>query len=268
MTFYTPTYLRPTYLAICRQSVQAQACRDFQHMVIVDDAGIGVDGMFRDIPRHADQVRGEYVFILADDDRLLSPDGLEQVRAFARAQDNPAVLIVRNYKWGDVYPTIWQQEPVLGAIDTGNFIVRSDVFRENADRFGQRYEGDYDFIHHLWERGYPFAWFDYLFSEMQVGGKGRTEVEIMAHASGTIRVRALKSFAARVGGMSWSANKGQELDMPPGMDWIRAGLVEAVLEPKVVEAPETAGEVIETATIKPKKAKAVKRGSKVNHGGG
>ena len=76
ITFYTPTYKRPTFLAVCKQSVQMQTCKDYQHMVIVDDAGIGVDGMFNDIQHHTDRIRGDYVFILADDDRLLDPEGV------------------------------------------------------------------------------------------------------------------------------------------------------------------------------------------------
>jgi glycosyltransferase involved in cell wall biosynthesis len=254
MTFYTPTYKRPTFLILCRQSVQMQTCRDFQHMVIVDDCGIGVDGMFRDIRRHVDQIRGRYVFILADDDRLIDPEGLERVQQFATEHDYPPVIIVKNYKWGDVFPKLWEQEPQLGMIDTGNFIIRADVFRDNADKFGERYEGDYDFISHLWRAGYPFFWFDYIFSGMQVGGKGKTEAEIMAEQIGVIRVRAVRSFVSRNPSMHVTA--GDEFDLPAGVDWLRAGLVVPVR-----------GEPVETATVAAPE-KAVKRGAKNRNSAG
>lgn len=261
MTFYTPTYQRPNLLAICRRSVQAQTCRDFQHMVIVDDVGIGVAGMFRDIRKHVDEIRGEYVFILADDDRLLGPDGLEQVKAFARDHDNPPVIIVKNHKWGKIFPLIWDAAPEYTKIDTGNFIIRRDVFVENADQFGECYEGDYVFIHHLWEQGYPFAWFDYEFSAMQVAGRGKTEAEIMATEKGLIKVRGLKSFSARIGDMTWSVRKGQVVDMPPGVDWVRAGLVEVVDPPKPAEAPlsVSAETPVELAAVEPPEQAVSKR---------
>jgi hypothetical protein len=257
MTIYTPTYQRPTYLAICRYSVQAQTCRDFQHMVIVDDTGIGVDGMFRDIRRHVDQIRGQYVYILSDDDRLLDPRGMEQVQQFAGEHNNPPVIIVRNRKWGSVFPLVWEEEPQLTQIDTGNFIIRADVFRETADKFGQRYEGDFDYIHFLWESGYPFTWFDFLFSEMQVGGKGMTEAQILAQGQ-TIRVRCVRSFVAMIGGVKWSIPAGREFDMPPGVDWVRAGLAVPVANIPTVSV-ETVPIVIETADLRPSVETAVSR---------
>ena len=42
------------------------------------------------------------------------------------------------------------------------FAVRREVWVENADRWGQRYEGDFDFIHGLWERDYEFHWWPRL----------------------------------------------------------------------------------------------------------
>lgn len=244
ITFYTPTYKRPTYLSICRRSVQLQACRDFQHMVIVDDAGIGVDGMFWDIRHHTDDIRGEYVFILADDDRLIGD--LAVVKAFARANDNPPVIILKNNKWGQTFPLVWEAEPELTKIDTGNFIIRADVFRETVTLFGQRYEGDFDYIHALWERGYAFTWLDHVFSEMQVGGRGLTEVELMGTGE-KIRVRCIRGFVS-----DFSVSVGQEVDMPAGADWVRAGLcVPVAADPPIVIAsiPDPSQDSVSTETV-------------------
>lgn len=237
MTFYTPTYKRPTYLAICKRSVQMQTCQDFQHMVIVDEVGIGVAGMFEDIHRHTDAIRGKYVFILGDDDCLLEPDGLARVKAFAEENNHPPVIIVRNHKWDKTFPLLWECAPEYLKIDLGNFIIRADVFIENAERFGKCYEGDFVFIDYLWKAGYPFAWLDYVFSGMQIGGKGRTEAEIVRDMN-PILVRAIKSFAAIVNGRKLNVRRGQELIMLPGVDWIYAGLVVPV-------------DPAETATMKP-----------------
>ena len=154
MTFYTPTYKRPTFLAMCRRSVQAQTCRDFQHMVIVDDTGIGVEGMFRDIRRHADQIRGEYVFILADDDLLLDPLGLRQVRDFARAHENPPVIIVAQLQVGAGVPAdlgagarLYQDRHRQFHHPPGR------VPRERRASSGSATQATYVFIHHSMGEG-------------------------------------------------------------------------------------------------------------------
>ena len=48
MTFlsvYTPTYKRPQALARCKASVAAQTIPT-EHVIIVDEIGIGIDGMY------------------------------------------------------------------------------------------------------------------------------------------------------------------------------------------------------------------------------
>ncbi len=55
-----------------------------------------------------------------------------------------------------------------------------------------------------------------------------------------MRVRALTSFA----GSGFSVGQGDEFDLPEGVDWLRAGLVEAIPEPEqeaaIAEMPEKA----------------------------
>ena len=46
LTIYTPTYRRPLLLAECRASVAAQSDPDYQHLIIEDTVGVGVEGMF------------------------------------------------------------------------------------------------------------------------------------------------------------------------------------------------------------------------------
>jgi hypothetical protein len=58
-----------------------------------------------------------------------------------------------------------------------------------------------------------------------------------------LRVKALKSFGARVGGENYHVSLGQELDLPAGADWLKAGLVAPVgvsTETAALQPPETA----------------------------
>ena len=84
----------------------------------------------------------------------------------------------------------------------------------------------------------------------------------MAENLTTIRVRALRSFAARIGETSWSIRKGHVYDLPPTADWLRAGLVELVEAPKSAAEPPASVSVetpVETATVAPPEQAVSKR---------
>jgi glycosyltransferase involved in cell wall biosynthesis len=179
MTFYTPTYRRPGFLKRCQESVCAQTLQDWQHLIIRDEIGIGVPGVFREVQEHVDEIEGEYVYFLQDDDILAGPEVLQSVCSFRILRNYPPVIMVKNRKIGRILPDYWIQEPQLGHVDLGSYIVRADVFRENAYRFGERYQGDYDFIHSLWGT-YRFTWMDLLFARAQCWGQGRPEDVILA----------------------------------------------------------------------------------------
>lgn len=174
LTFYTPTYRRPHLLAECIASVQAQSDPDWQHLVIRDEVGIGIEGVFAAVPEHTPEIEGDYVYMLQDDDLLVDRDFIRDLKRFVWEHNSPPVVIVRNQKHG-LQPRRWQAPPQLGSIDLGSYVIRADVFCENAHRFGRRYEGDFDFIRALWDLRYPFAWWDRLVAEAQQVGMGRPE---------------------------------------------------------------------------------------------
>lgn len=179
LTIYTPTYKRPLLLAACVESVRAQTCEDLQHLIIHDEIGIGIEGMFAAIPSHAGKIVGEYVYILQDDDKLADENVVRDVRTAMLMVHKPPVLMVKNKKRGQVFPLRWRQAPVLGAIDLGSYIVRADVFRDTCHLFGKRYAGDYDYIAALWGMygTQRVRWFDRLVAEAQIEapGLGRSE---------------------------------------------------------------------------------------------
>lgn len=179
LTIYTPTYKRPTYLKRCLRSVENQTCQDYQHLVVRDEIGIGIAGMFAEIINHLSEMKGNYIYLLQDDDVLASPDVLEELKKFLQERNRPEVIMVRNVKRGRLLPTYWEQAPQLGHVDLGSYIIRRDIFVKNIYRFGPRYEGDFDFIMALWNHGYQFAWLDVLFARAQALGLGRPESELV-----------------------------------------------------------------------------------------
>ena len=175
ITFYTPTFRRPKRLAACLASVGRQsAYQAIEQIVIPDHVGIGIDGMYATVPAYVGAVHGQYVHILADDDVLAASDVVQQVQEFAAAHDHPPVIQVRVVKGTWHLPFNPGSEPVCGEVDLGNFIVRADIWRAFAHRYGRRYEGDFDFAAALWDAGHRFTFCDVLFL---IGGQSRGAVE-------------------------------------------------------------------------------------------
>lgn len=180
ITFYTPTYRRPQQLARCLASVAAQTCvEDIDQIVIPDHVGRGVGGMYARVPRYAGAAcHSRYVMFLCDDDVLAGESAIAQVRAFVDALDgDPPVVIVMTQKGGDVWPAGNPWPPTLGAIDLNCAIVRSDVWLDHVRCYGERYEGDFDFLEALYAEGYPAVWCPILVSR---GAVSREAVEALA----------------------------------------------------------------------------------------
>src|SRR5689334_4968228 len=94
----TPALLsRKAYLRECEASVRAQTFRDFEHLIGYDTQR---KGCARTINRVARKARGEWLFVLADDDLLLP--GCLQTHLDA-SEDADVVYAP---------PLVWGEDPV------------------------------------------------------------------------------------------------------------------------------------------------------------
>lgn len=162
-------------LADCVASVEAQSCPDWEQVIVRDEVGIGIGGMFGEIERHTDELHGEYVYVLQDDDVIVDSEFVGGLKRFADEQGMPDVVIVRSRKGPLDLPMVWEAAPAMGMIDLANYVVRRDVFVRFAGCFGQRYAGDFDFIDAVWRSGARFAWCTRYASMAQQIGRGRSE---------------------------------------------------------------------------------------------
>lgn len=172
LTFYVPTYKRPKMLADCLASIKAQSDRDYEVVLIRDEVGIGIDGMYGDIRNHAQEVSGDYVFVLSDDNLVTDTDFVKGLKE--QAADSPDVIVFKNQIVG-VLPSIWEGAPELGQIDLSCFAVRRDIWQKHAADWGECYAGDYYFIRALWDAGYRFKWWDKLVIRAQKIMRGQPE---------------------------------------------------------------------------------------------
>lgn len=186
ITFYTPTYRRPQALAACMASVAAQTVIDqIEQIVIPDHVGLGVGGMYKRVQDYANAVHGEYVHILADDDVLPLPTAVEQVMDFAIANNYPEVIIVQSRKGSTTYPNTAHWPPVMGRIDLGCCITRSNVWRRHVQAYGHpgRYEGDWDFMDAVWAAGHDAVYLPLLFVDGSVSRGVAEQSQVLYAAS-------------------------------------------------------------------------------------
>lgn len=161
LSVYTPTYKRPEALKRCKASVQAQTIPT-EHVIIVDEIGIGIAGMYGAIQEHAGKVTGEYVLVLSDDNYIIHPDFAERLQTVATTNMRPDVIVFKNdiaglciqpVSWGDV---------VYGNIDLSCFAVKRRIWQRHSGDWGHNYAGDFYFAHALEKAGYTFHWWDSL----------------------------------------------------------------------------------------------------------
>jgi hypothetical protein len=176
LTIYTPTYRRPKGLARCRASVQAQTASELvEHLVVEDTVGVGVDGMHAGIIEQAQRARGQWFFVLSDDDVL--PD-VQVVEDFARLVSGglEADVVMAHGRIGTMtYPSpqCWRARPQQGHVSLSNWFVRTEI--ACTIPYGRRYEGDFDHIAAVWDAGYRFAWWPRLVCLAPGWNRGRPE---------------------------------------------------------------------------------------------
>lgn len=175
LSIYTPTFQRPGLLADCVASVEAQIV-PVQHVIVHDEVGLGVDGMFADIANHAHEVAGDLVMVLSDDNVLTDPHVAEDLLSVWEEQERPDVVMFKGSIGACIQPLAWEREPVECQVDLSCFAVEREVWLRHAGDWGHRYEGDFDFIHKLWELRYRFYWWNRLCFIAQQISQGQPEV--------------------------------------------------------------------------------------------
>lgn len=183
LSFYTPTYRRPEQLRACMKSVETQTrAAQVEQVIIPDFVGVGVGGTFERVPLYAPALHGHYVHFLCDDDVLASPTVVAQVERVAQTEGYPDVIIVGSMKPGGLFPSRNAGPPEEGSIDLGCFVVERTFWTDHCHRYGRRYEGDYDFIRHLWdvsesgeEAGKRWSWHREIHFLTGAASRGRYE---------------------------------------------------------------------------------------------
>ena len=178
LTIVTRHGRRPWMLERCRASVLAQTCDDYEHVIIHDHVGVGIQGSHKAVAERADTFQGRYIWLLDDDDWLIEPGFVETVRRVAELENEPEAIIVRTQHVMGLCPDDrhWEARPEKGYIAMPCLVVRADVWRAHRPQLcAVESAGDFALAEAMHNAGREFVWLDMIATQVGQIGHGRME---------------------------------------------------------------------------------------------
>lgn len=226
---------RPQMLAENKAAFERQTCRDFIQTFLVDDIGRGKVWAEDNLRESVQHFKGHYIWLLDDDDLCIRDTLVHELRAIAQLLSPDVIMVRMDHGPLGVLPPdeLWQQRPQPGRIGGSAVIVRREAWQVHGEAWREGvYHSDFEFIDSLFRDGsLSIYWLDVVASKIQRISLGNPE--------GTMRVKATRSFVGSDGnGHKHRVQVGQELDLPPGTDWLTKGFVVAVEQEEPAEKPK------------------------------
>lgn len=165
----TRCYQRPGLLIGNMASMAAQSSDDWEQTLLVDTVGRGIGWSHSNLAAHAPLLRGEYIWILDDDDECVDPNLVEELRTIA-AEHAPDVIVVRmDHGHFGVQPDAahWQKPAREGHLGVSACIVRRAVWQAHAAAWTERYAGDFDFFAAIFAGDPEVYWHDVIASRVR-----------------------------------------------------------------------------------------------------
>lgn len=182
VTFVTRCYNRPKLLQNNINSVTAQASLDWEQIFLLDQKGRGIVWANDQLHTRRHKIKGDWVFILDDDCRLLSED---LVAGIARTSlDDKNVVMVRSSRpqaaphilppadvWGSKQAML-DKPSKFAVLNCLCYIVRRDLWMKHIRAFGGSTSGAWTFAAAFLPEA-NIHWFDVVVAETQQLGRGK-----------------------------------------------------------------------------------------------
>lgn len=152
---------RAKMFARAKKSLATQTDPDYEHIVIVDKVGKGLHAANKSLAKNKHRVRGQYVFILDDDNYVSDIRSIRHLKDVVSQHKVDIILFKAHRKpFSETLPSkrVWGTRPILGEIDSCCFVVRRAIWQKHIHEFGRPKHGDYHFIKALFDRGYSKYW--------------------------------------------------------------------------------------------------------------
>lgn len=143
LTIITRSFRRPKSLERCVNSVALQTDPDVEQIIAYDPDGRGVEASYTNLKTLTPS--GLYVMLLDDDDYLIEPSFVAELKRVAQRDDTPEVVFVGMDVSGTIMP-VWDEGLRRGYIACSCFVVRRDVWLEHIKDIKADYSADFYFI--------------------------------------------------------------------------------------------------------------------------
>lgn len=184
LTIITRSYKRPIGMSKNLESIEALTDKDIEQIFIHDEVGVGMleaNRSFSD-PSVTELIKGQYVFLLDDDDFIVNPNMVNLLKSVAFTENAPDIIffrmIIKNGMNNNYYPTdelCWGKEPIIARIGGSCMVVKTDWFKKYIHHFGVQRCGDYQFLKAMWNNSPSAYWLDVLMCETGSVGGGKPE---------------------------------------------------------------------------------------------
>jgi len=165
LSIITRCYQRPTALQKNQDSIILLNDKDVEQILIIDEIGHGLHEANKSFGKYKELAKGKYVFILDDDDYLVNPNMIGELKKIHTDQC-PDIIFVRMKIGGAIFPKkgCWGAAPSSGSICTGCVVVKNKLFQEFIHHFGTPRCGDAAFISKIYQSTENIYWHDSLMS--------------------------------------------------------------------------------------------------------
>jgi hypothetical protein len=158
---------RGDFLAINKASVRLQSDHDIQHLIITDPLPQGSGMIWAQAApmMYVNDVYGQYIMLLDDDDMLLNTDAVRIFKSACSENYSPGVIMFRTWHHDlGILPDnhVWGKQPLLGHIGNNDFIIRAYTWKAYIHNLANGYNGDYEFIKSVFDSGASVVWLDIL----------------------------------------------------------------------------------------------------------
>lgn len=177
LTIMTRTFgERPKLFAAHIAALEGQTLQDYQHLVIQCPKA-GVHYANRILNRHRHEIKGHYVMILDDDDRLEDDRVLEELEAVIM-RERADFIVAKMQRPERLVPDKkhWGRLPfVRGQIGSPCLIMHRTLAIQNLHFFGRPTAGDYHMARELEWRAKKIYWWDRTVARIPVVSHGASE---------------------------------------------------------------------------------------------
>jgi hypothetical protein len=163
-------------LAHNQASLAAQTDNDFTQTLLNDPDGRGIAWANRNLGQYAPFLVGQYIFILDDDDMLICPTFIAELKEIVKAHRPDVIFVKMDHKKRGILPDkSWGCEPKHSDIGCSGFVVRRKIWQKFSRHWDASYAGDFGFISAVFASNPKVFWHDVIASQVQRISNGAAE---------------------------------------------------------------------------------------------